>query len=461
MTGRNDPCPCGSGKKYKKCCLRKDMQQTADRRQETPATGAPLTVPAPEPGTLVERMNAWWENFDSASYDEKWDLAEEALRDEPELMDREMVFEVGNALVDPAIERGEFERFERLIDSFQKWAPEAYERELTYMLHWRFTAAVARKDWPAVEEAFLAFSQIAGRDLDTYYLLVHALAYYGRLETLLQGMRQALPSVSVSAELVEWAAEDLAENLLTFELLSLLQEKPDLRVDDPELEQHMRAGELSFIPDRMEVILDYRTGRVEPAWEADELVLSFDASRDEEEWDIDGDEGDGEEPEREVDPARQKLSLLLMSWARYASLEEGVPMTKAEIACQELYEYLVQRSQGDLSDAPGGRRAQRTVEETLVPDRGTLDRFLGGMSSFFSAQYYKTCALFELIPLWLRFLKRYGLIDERAVSQALGNLQGLKGNMTTLAERALSDAQVVANLSAWPKVGGASSLQQE
>ncbi|MBS9767453.1 MAG: SEC-C domain-containing protein [Flavobacteriaceae bacterium] len=21
--GRNDPCPCGSGKKYKKCCLRK------------------------------------------------------------------------------------------------------------------------------------------------------------------------------------------------------------------------------------------------------------------------------------------------------------------------------------------------------------------------------------------------------------------------------------------------------
>ena len=23
-TGRNDPCPCGSGKKYKQCCLEKD-----------------------------------------------------------------------------------------------------------------------------------------------------------------------------------------------------------------------------------------------------------------------------------------------------------------------------------------------------------------------------------------------------------------------------------------------------
>lgn len=24
--GRNDPCPCGSGKKYKRCCMRKKTQ---------------------------------------------------------------------------------------------------------------------------------------------------------------------------------------------------------------------------------------------------------------------------------------------------------------------------------------------------------------------------------------------------------------------------------------------------
>ena len=27
--GRNDPCPCGSGKKYKYCCMKKDMQQSS------------------------------------------------------------------------------------------------------------------------------------------------------------------------------------------------------------------------------------------------------------------------------------------------------------------------------------------------------------------------------------------------------------------------------------------------
>ncbi len=34
--GRNDPCPCGSGKKYKKCCLRGDLEQ---RRAEDPRPG--------------------------------------------------------------------------------------------------------------------------------------------------------------------------------------------------------------------------------------------------------------------------------------------------------------------------------------------------------------------------------------------------------------------------------------
>jgi hypothetical protein len=28
--GRNDPCPCGSGKKHKKCCLRKGASEVED-----------------------------------------------------------------------------------------------------------------------------------------------------------------------------------------------------------------------------------------------------------------------------------------------------------------------------------------------------------------------------------------------------------------------------------------------
>src|SRR5271157_6033733 len=42
-TGRNDPCPCGSGKKYKKCCLAKDQE----------ASLRPTAVIAPPPSSVA------------------------------------------------------------------------------------------------------------------------------------------------------------------------------------------------------------------------------------------------------------------------------------------------------------------------------------------------------------------------------------------------------------------------
>ncbi|MDF1552916.1 MAG: SEC-C metal-binding domain-containing protein [Deferrisomatales bacterium] len=43
QAGRNDPCPCGSGRKYKKCCLQKENEAAALQREESNAVGAALT----------------------------------------------------------------------------------------------------------------------------------------------------------------------------------------------------------------------------------------------------------------------------------------------------------------------------------------------------------------------------------------------------------------------------------
>lgn len=34
--GRNAPCPCGSGRKYKSCCLRADLEREAERMRSDP-----------------------------------------------------------------------------------------------------------------------------------------------------------------------------------------------------------------------------------------------------------------------------------------------------------------------------------------------------------------------------------------------------------------------------------------
>ncbi|MFP4029573.1 MAG: SEC-C metal-binding domain-containing protein [Candidatus Brocadiia bacterium] len=53
-TGRNDPCPCGSGKKYKKCCLPEDRKKPEpdSPRDASPSPPEPAP-PAPETGEEI------------------------------------------------------------------------------------------------------------------------------------------------------------------------------------------------------------------------------------------------------------------------------------------------------------------------------------------------------------------------------------------------------------------------
>jgi SEC-C motif len=63
-TGRNDPCPCGSGRKYKKCCLDKNRAFSADSSLLAPAKLGPESLPrlwneramADDCGVLVQIM---------------------------------------------------------------------------------------------------------------------------------------------------------------------------------------------------------------------------------------------------------------------------------------------------------------------------------------------------------------------------------------------------------------------
>jgi hypothetical protein len=49
-TGRNDDCPCGSGKKYKKCHLREDEEAASKTLAANNAERAKATAAGEEPG---------------------------------------------------------------------------------------------------------------------------------------------------------------------------------------------------------------------------------------------------------------------------------------------------------------------------------------------------------------------------------------------------------------------------
>ena len=90
-TGRNELCPCGSGKKYKKCCEQRDERQGSQRLQERQAHQA----------ALFKKMGEWMletDELDNLSngvvalikdgrLDEADEACEQLLREYPEVVD--------------------------------------------------------------------------------------------------------------------------------------------------------------------------------------------------------------------------------------------------------------------------------------------------------------------------------------------------------------------------------------
>src|SRR5436190_17362678 len=119
--GRNDPCPCGSGKKYKKCCWNAD-QDTESKKQlpmpepkylaaERPPQGPQPALPPPPPPPPPkppgpEEMR--WEEFKKADYPERLRLFQQTLDDG--LMDGENATGMLEGLSGDLTEHNERER---------------------------------------------------------------------------------------------------------------------------------------------------------------------------------------------------------------------------------------------------------------------------------------------------------------------------------------------------------------
>lgn len=98
--GRNQPCPCGSGKKYKMCCLAADeaadLAARADQRRNAPpppifGTLPPWGPPDDDEGERLDRMsNDAVDLIDDGKLDEAERLCQRLLDEFPDMPDGHM-----------------------------------------------------------------------------------------------------------------------------------------------------------------------------------------------------------------------------------------------------------------------------------------------------------------------------------------------------------------------------------
>jgi tetratricopeptide (TPR) repeat protein len=81
--GRNAPCPCGSGKKYKKCCLARDSKPGG--REASPAL--PPTADLWGYSEVDQLSNHANDLIRAGRYDEAAQVCEQLRRDYPDMVD--------------------------------------------------------------------------------------------------------------------------------------------------------------------------------------------------------------------------------------------------------------------------------------------------------------------------------------------------------------------------------------
>jgi hypothetical protein len=174
-TGRNDPCPCGSGKKYKKCCLAKDHEETAKREaaravrsaaggQSQSLVESPAAPPPPR-DPAAERAAARWQEFEALPPEGRVTLFLETAR-APERMTHDMAFEMLSRLRADGLALSEPARFAECLHAVAQQQPDAFAANAPYFLSWQIEDALAQGERDRVPVLAHELGVVAARNLD-------------------------------------------------------------------------------------------------------------------------------------------------------------------------------------------------------------------------------------------------------------------------------------------------------
>jgi hypothetical protein len=466
IPGRNDPCYCGSGKKYKKCCLAKDENARQAQKGELEAEAADsesaLADPAHDRQTdpLIAAFHALLEDFEAAGYEGKVDIFNRTL-DSPELVDREMAFEMLRHLHRLTIEHGERNRLDRLVENLRGRLPETYTAEAPYFLKWRITNALVEARFEDVRSLLPALAQLAGKGIDNFNRAEEMVAYHGQLPVLVDSMRLAWPEVQSSHDIVGWGVDEFRIRAMSYEILNFADRTLETTGPNAELLERLRIYSETDA-EEIAANLAHITGQNKHQWAMSDFALSpLRSGMDEDEAERENDEDAGQ-PYGELN-----LYHLTLDFLGYLHRDEGVPYAKGELGRRELHRFIMDRHYGRLEnresmlqsvqrdiDRKKGRktmpiRKYRRYEHMLVPDPKRLDHHLSGLLDMMNQLYHRASALFELIPGWLRFLEIKQLTDDATRTQGTAQLAPLADSLGRIFARYEEDPAPGQALGGW------------
>jgi hypothetical protein len=459
--GRNDPCPCGSGKKYKKCCIAKDqvassgptavippahssvtspqiIQQPKPVGPTAPAQAAKVPTPSVPLDPVTERGNILWRKFESQHGEGRIAVFLGTL-EEAEVMTDDISLEMLSVLHSDAVKNGGRTRFAECVGALRERRPEVFDEGRHYYLSWCLEDALAESRQEVVPSLARELAARAGRNIDIFNHAGYRLAYHGQLPVLVEALRIAWPLVKTSDDVVPWGISEFAEKGLNHEIFDYLEHTISPDTADPAL-----LDRIHFFVDEpgetyLREFIGDLTGNSEREWHENDFAITQRRKRGRDDW------GDEKHERRTPHPGAINLSRLISEYVGYLRREEGVPFPRGELVRQELYRYFMRRHEGDLDPRPSmleqamhpNRKLPKPPRPAhpLCPERVTLEIHLVGMMGMMSGLYHSAAALFQAMPAWLRFLASRRLIDAGTREKVIAELLPLHASLLRLWEQ--------------------------
>lgn len=462
--GRNAPCPCGSGKKYKQCCLSKASAQhpRAEATQPNGSETAPATDGAeeadrrsdgnlgsragrdsmalqrnqggedglqPHDSEQAEDWSQFWDDYQKASIDTRMAIARRLVEEESNF-DDELAYDLLADLVVPLQHLGRPADADAALDLVRDRHPAVYESQRGWFDEWRVeNALIAGRD---IERPLLGYASCAQTNIDGFLRLVDRLLYHGEIKGLLAALNPAWAAIKDSRDIMEhgkWEFQRAAMIAVVHHQLTL---DSSAREFSPELFE-LIAPIVELDRTQIDESLRHRTGETEHQW----CIGDFEPAR---------------------DPEGEALFQLLMGFCHYLHSQHGWPLSRAELASHEIGRYLASDSEGrERSRSPvsgrSGRKKQdkrrhssdRSPPSPLRPTPAGADRHVARLLTWLNPAPARAAVFYQALPLWVAFLVHQSLMpetDRPLARQLVIRLSPLNG----LLERLIADPVMQENV---------------
>lgn len=427
--GRNDPCPCGSGRKYKKCCLEKEeieaLGRQASREEEVHAQGAAdlfSDLPANErdyrekedsySAEIAAGQDAFFEEFDSADFDAKAGLLEGIM--DSDITTNDFAYDLFKMLNSDA--ENPFQRFRHyeLVRRLKDVSPIVYEKEAPYLLSDCIENALGDAEHERAVMLLEEFADIADQDIDLFDRNIDEAAYLADITSITKLLRAGWKRVEGSDMVTPFGIEKYAERAFDYEMVSYIMSADTPKADSSSMKELKDFYRITFDETLMQQYLDCLSGKCGHAWTRDDFTLH-------------GKDG------LNAEDAGKNVTLLICEFARHLLLKTEIPSGRCELMRTEItvyFSHLLEKFKEAPERRPRKGSRKKSGQKTgdmhiLIPTESFLDRYLPKYISIFGMRFWQGLSFMEAVPLWLRFLEDKGLMDDELRRTTLGSLSSL------------------------------------